>query len=51
MARSAVLISDYRTGVYLGLALTVAGAYLLWDAYEARGRSRPFLMRLTGVIT
>lgn len=50
MAR-AVLISDYRTELYLGLALTLAGGYLLWDAYEGRGRRRPFALRFASVVT
>lgn len=50
MARSA-LIADYRTEVYLGLALTLAGGYLLWDAFEGRGRRRPFALRFASVMT
>lgn len=40
-----VLIRDRRIAVAVGAALIVAGAYLLQDAYEHRGRSRPFALR------
>ena len=30
----------------LGIALTVAGSWLLYEAYELRGRSRPWISRL-----
>ncbi|WP_154793318.1 hypothetical protein [Occultella kanbiaonis] len=39
-------IGDRRVALTAGLVLVVAGAWLLKDAYERRGRSRPFLMRL-----
>jgi hypothetical protein len=39
------LIRDHRHALGLGLALTVAGAYLIWDAHEGRGRTRPFYLR------
>ena len=40
------VIPDRRTAQLAGVALVTLGAFLLYDAYEARGRSRPFLMRL-----
>jgi hypothetical protein len=36
--------------LYGGLALTLAGALLLHDAWEARGRVRPWLMRVVGIV-
>lgn len=30
----------------LGIALTVAGSWLLFEGYEMRGRNRPWLTRL-----
>jgi hypothetical protein len=48
MARRSALIPDQRTEMMAGLALTVAGAYLLWEAYEGRGKRRPFGLRLFG---
>lgn len=50
MARP-VLIRDQETAVIVGLGLTLLGAYVLWDAFEGRGRSRPFAMRAVGVVT
>lgn len=47
MSRSP-LISDQRTELYAGLALTAAGAFLLWEAHEKRGVKRPFLLRFFG---
>jgi hypothetical protein len=38
-------IPDRRTAQALGVLLVIAGAYCLHDAYENRGRSRPFAMR------
>jgi hypothetical protein len=29
----------------LGLALTATGSWLLWSAYEARGRPRPWALK------
>jgi hypothetical protein len=45
VARSHV-IRDPRTERLVGFALLVAGSYLLYDAYEGRGASRPFLTKL-----
>lgn len=41
-------IGDVKTETYVALALVAAGAYLLYDAHEGRGRQRPFWMRLFG---
>lgn len=43
--RRQVLFRDRRVSIGLGAALIVAGAYLLHEAYEARGSSRPFALR------
>lgn len=39
------LIGDRRVALVAGIALVVAGAFLLTDAYEHRGRVRPFALR------
>lgn len=44
MARSPV-VPDRQMAVLGGVAAITLGAFLLYDAYDARGRSRPFLMR------
>jgi hypothetical protein len=31
-----------------GLAFYAVGAFFMWDAYEARGKTRPFAMRFVG---
>jgi hypothetical protein len=43
--RRQLLIRDRRMALTLGLAAYALGSLLLWDAYENRGGSRPFLMR------
>ncbi len=40
------VVPDRRAAQLLGITMVCAGAFLLYDAYEARGQSRPFLMRL-----
>lgn len=35
-------IRDHATAVLLGVTLTTAGALCLYDAYEHRGRDKPF---------
>lgn len=40
------LVRDRRQAQLLGVLFVCAGSYLLYDAYEARGRSRPFIARL-----
>lgn len=38
-------VRNHRHAALLGLALMAAGSWLLYDAYEGRGRERPFSMR------
>ena len=39
------VVPDRRAAQLAGLAFVGLGAWLLYDAYEARGRTRPFVMR------
>lgn len=39
------MIASHKSAVIVGLALTAAGGYMLYEAYELRGRSRPFMLR------
>jgi hypothetical protein len=39
------VVKDQRAAVLGGVAALSLGAFLLYDAYDARGRSRPFWMR------
>jgi len=39
------LVADRRTALVLGLAAYALGTLMLWDAYEHRGKDRPFLFR------
>lgn len=39
-------LTDRTTAVWLGLGFWALGTLLLWDAYENRGRRRPFGLRL-----
>lgn len=39
------VVHDARTAQLLGVAFVVAGSWLLYDAYEARGRTRPFAFK------
>lgn len=43
--RSDVLVKDQQTAVMIGVGLYLAGTLVLWDAYEHRGKSRPFIFR------
>lgn len=45
------LVRDRQLALYGGLALTLAGALLLRDAWETRGEKRPWAMRLVGLVT
>lgn len=45
MARRKHVVANARHSAVLGLVLMGAGAWLLYDAYEGRGRERPFVMR------
>ena len=40
------IVPDRRTAQLAGVAFLSLGAFLLYDAYEARGRQRPFWTRL-----
>lgn len=40
------LIANRNTEIALGVALFVASSWLIYDAYEGRGRKRPLLARL-----
>ena len=42
------IVRDPQAETWLALAFVAAGAYLLYDAHERRGRQRPFWMRLFG---
>lgn len=46
MARRRPLIRDRRTEIVVGIALLTAGSWLLHEAYEGRGVSRPWATRL-----
>lgn len=41
MARRKPWIRNRKTAQWAGFAFSIAGALLLYDAYENRGRSRP----------
>jgi hypothetical protein len=45
MARPA-LLRDRNTELVLGVGFFLLSAWLIYDAYEARGRTRPFGMHL-----
>lgn len=40
------LLRDRHTELILGGALFVVSSWLIWDAYEGRGKTRPFAARL-----
>lgn len=40
------VVPDRRAAQLAGVLCVSLGAFLLYDAYEARGQSRPFVMRL-----
>lgn len=40
------MIRDRNTALLGGIVLLVAGSVLLYDAYEARGRTRPWIAKL-----
>jgi hypothetical protein len=40
------VIKDRRTALLVGYGGIIVGALALWDAYEQRGRRRPFLTKL-----
>ncbi|MDA8391771.1 MAG: hypothetical protein M0Z87_03020 [Actinomycetota bacterium] len=39
-------VRSRKLALWGGIALTVAGSYLVYDAYEHRGRKRPWLLRI-----
>lgn len=45
MARQ-IVVHDRRLALWGGVAAIVAGSLLLHQAYEARGKSRPWAIRL-----
>lgn len=45
------LVRDRQLALYGGLAMTLGGALLLRDAWEHRGKDRPWAMRLIGLVT
>lgn len=40
------LVKDRQTALWLGIGFTVLGSLLIYDAYEGRGKSRPWVTRL-----
>lgn len=40
------LVTDRRWALLLGVLGVGGGSWLLWQAYEARGRPRPLVMRI-----
>lgn len=44
------LVADRDLALYGGLALTLGGMLLLHDAWEGRGRPRPWPMKLLGLV-
>lgn len=46
MTRRPAPIQDRQLEIALGLALFIAGAWLVHDAFEGRGHKRPFPARL-----
>lgn len=45
MATRKPWIKDRQTAVIVGIGLYLAGSIVLYDAYEHRGRGRPFGLR------
>ncbi len=39
------IVRDRQLALALGMAAYVLGTVMLWDAFENRGKSRPFWMR------
>lgn len=40
------IVRDRDAALWGGILALCVGSFLLYDAYEARGRSRPFLTKL-----
>jgi hypothetical protein len=47
--RKAPWIANRRTALILGYSGLLVGAIAMWDAYERRGRQRPFLSKMLPV--
>jgi hypothetical protein len=45
-ARRKPMVKDRRVALWGGVAAIFLGSFLLYDAYECRGRPRPFAARL-----
>lgn len=43
---SALRIQDRRTEVLVAAGLLTLGSWLMWDAYDGRGRRRPWALSL-----
>lgn len=39
------VVTDRRTALLAGCVLLASGSWMIWQAYEARGRMRPFWLR------
>jgi hypothetical protein len=39
-------IQDRRTEIVVGALCLAAGSWLIWDAYDGRGRKRPWALHL-----
>lgn len=39
------MVADQKTALWLGVGFYLLGSLFLWDAHEARGKGRPFLLR------
>lgn len=42
---SRLVVRDRQLAQYGGIAALVVGSWLLWQAYEARGRQRPYALK------
>jgi hypothetical protein len=40
------VIANRQSALMVAVACYVAGSYLLWDAYEGRGRPKPWAFKL-----
>lgn len=49
MSRRKPWVRNRRVAQWGGYAALMAGAVLMWDAYENRGRSRPFASKFLPV--
>lgn len=47
-SRRRPLFRNRHTALTVGVGLYLAGALCLWDAYEHRGKDRPFHTRIWG---